>query len=114
MRTWGYGIFDDDVAIDLKGSFEDYLGDGLSVHDATEKVLEAYKDSIEDEQEGPIVYLALASLQLEHGDLSGDIKDEALDIIESGKGLDGWDVAGDRELSKRKNALYDLRDKLLQ
>ncbi|MDP4147032.1 MAG: DUF4259 domain-containing protein [Bacillota bacterium] len=115
MGTWGYGIFDDDTALDIKGDFEEYVEEGLSITDATERILEEYKEIIEnDEDDGPTVYLALASLQMKHGELHTDIKGVALEIIEKGKGLEIWEESGEDELEERKKVLNELKTKLLK
>lgn len=115
MGAWGYGIFDDDNASDIRGDFEEYIEEGLSITEATEKILEEYQEIIEeDEDDGPTVYLALASLQMEHRELQADIKEVALEIIESGKGLEIWEESGEDELDKRKKVLNELKIQLLK
>jgi hypothetical protein len=85
MGTWAYGIFDDDITLDLKDVFEEYIEEGLSVPETTKRTLEKHpwRFKVDD----PRVYLAIASLQIEHGELQKDVKQAALDIIESGKDL---------------------------
>lgn len=39
---------------------------------------------------------------MEHGELQEDIKKIALEIIESGKGLEVWEESGQDELLERK------------
>ncbi|MBK1813218.1 DUF4259 domain-containing protein [Clostridium sp. YIM B02505] len=115
MGTWGYGIFDDDTASDIKGDFDEYIKEGLSVTEATESILEEYQEIIEeDEEDGPTVYLALASLQMTHGQLQADIKEIALEIIESGKGFEIWEESGENELDERKKVLNQLKLQLLR
>lgn len=115
MGTWGYGIFDDDTASDIKGDFEEYIEEGLSITEATEKILEEYQEIIEDdEDDSPTVYLALASLQMEHGELQADIKEVVLEIIENGKGLEIWEDSGEDELDERKKILNELKIQLLK
>lgn len=113
MGTWGYEIFDDDTASDIKGDFEEYIEEGLSITEATEKILEEYQEIIEeDENDSPTVYLALALIQMEHGELQANIKKVALEIIESGKGLEIWEESGEDELEERKKILNELKIKL--
>lgn len=112
MGAWGYGIFDDDTASDVRDNFEEYIEDGLSIADATERILEEYQEEIEDEVDGATIYLALASLQMEHGELQKNIKEVALNIIENGKGLEVWEELGGDELENRKNVLNQLKLKL--
>lgn len=102
MGAWGYGIFDDDTSLDIRDNFEKYIENGLSIIEATEKILEEYRDEIEDEDDGPIKYLALASLQMDKGELQKNIKEAALDIIENGKGFEVWEESGEDELKNRE------------
>lgn len=110
MGAWGSGIFDDDTALDIRDNFEEYIENGLSIIEATERILEEYRDEIEDD--GPIIYLTLASLQMDKGELQKNIKEAALDIIENGKGLEVWEESGEDELENRKNVLNQLKLKL--
>lgn len=83
--------------------------DGLSVSEATERILEELGRFKDDD---PRVYLAIASLQIEHGELQEDIKQKALNIIESGKDLEAWKGDGKRALESRKKVLNKLKSKL--
>lgn len=113
MGVWGTGIFDDDLAMDIQGEFEEALDEGLSVKEATQRILEDFEDVLEDEDEGPIVYLVLAVLQLEQDELQPEIRQKALKIIEFGQGLARWEEAGEEEMAERKQVLEDLKAKLI-
>lgn len=88
MGTWGPGIFDDDVANDVRASFEDELSAGWDIPLATQHVLEQFAVTPDDEDDGPVVYLALAALQLEHRALQPDIQKQAIRILTSDQGID--------------------------
>jgi hypothetical protein len=113
MGAWGTGIFDDDLALDIKADFEDALDNGLTIDAATQQILEEYAEVLEDEDEGPIIYFALAALQLEQGEIQQIIKSKALHIISTGESLDLWEEAGQDALAKRQQALLELKTKLL-
>jgi hypothetical protein len=81
----------------------------LSVKKATRQILEDFQDVLEDEDEGPLVYLALAALQLEQEELQPEIRQKALKIIESEQGLARWEEAGEEELAKRKRVLEEFK-----
>lgn len=112
VGTWGNGIFDDEVALAIKDEFENDLKAGLSINIATARILQAYSDMLDDEDEGPIVYLSLAVLQIEHESLHQEIKVKALEIIETGQGLTRWEEAGGKALANRKQTLANLKFKL--
>lgn len=114
MGTWNTGIFDDDIAMDIKAEFDDAIAGGMSVKEATEQILESFEDVLEDEDEAPVVYLTLAALQIEKGNIQKDIRKKALGIIESGQGLDRWKDAGEDELYNRTRVLNELKDKLIK
>ena len=67
MGAWGCGLFEDDVAVDVKLAFEGALEEGMTVPAATKQTLEEFEDSLDDEDDGPIVILSLAALQWERG-----------------------------------------------
>jgi hypothetical protein len=113
MGTWNAGFFDDDLALDIKDEFErSFKGDG-DIQSVTEHIFSEYEDVINDEDEGPIVYLSLAALQLEYGYLQSNIKEQALNIINQGKGLERWEEAGKKALADREKVLQELKKQLL-
>ena len=112
MGTWGAGIFEDDVAMDVRDSFEAALAEGLNVRSATERVLEEHEEALEDIDEGPVVRLALAALQLEQGVLQPGIRDHALTVINQGQDLDRWEEAGEEAVAERRQVLEELAQRL--
>jgi hypothetical protein len=102
-------LFEDDVALDVKDAFDDAMADGETVAAATRAVLEEFEDSLEDDDDGPIITLALAALQWERGKPQEKLKKKALAIIEEGRGLERWEDAGAEELAGRRQALETLR-----
>ena len=113
MGTWGYEIFEDDIALDLRGDFEAALAEGLSVPDATARVLAEYGDAVEDFDDGPIIAVALAALQLEHGALQPEVRERALAVIDNSKGMHGWEEGGAEHAAKRRAVLAALRARLV-
>jgi hypothetical protein len=114
MGTWGTGIFDDDVAGDVHDAFDDELSAGADAATAAKRVLDRFASDLDDLDEGPAIYLALAALQLEHGALQQDICDRALQIIDNGEGLDAWEEGSSQKLQERKQVLEGLRAQLTQ
>lgn len=113
MGTWSYGIFDDDLTSDVRYAFMENMKKGLSVEEATKNILEDFQDEVEDEYHFDIIYLALAALGLKQGCLLSDIKDKALEVIESENSLEIWKEVGSNELEQRKHVLEDLKLKLM-
>ena len=112
MGTWGTGIFDNDTAGDLRDAFEDELAIVANVVTATENVLTKFASDLDDVDYGPVIYLALAALQLEQDALQQDMRKRALEIIDSGEGLDGWEEAGPLKVQERQQVLKDFRAQL--
>lgn len=109
MGAWGCGLFEDDVALDVKDTFDDALASGETLAAATRAVLEEFEDSLDDDDDGPIITLALAALQWERGKPQEKWKKQALAIIEDGRGLERWEDAGPGELAGRRQALETLK-----
>lgn len=84
MGAWGVGIFNDDVACDARYAMLDQFRAGLSIKAATDAALENLADFMEDEEDAPVVTLALAATQWEAGRLDKRIKRRALKVIAGG------------------------------
>jgi hypothetical protein len=88
---WGVGIMQDDVAIDVEVLFEDALAQGLSVEQASRQVLQDPPSDITDYDDGPVIVLALAALQLQHHALDPNVRDLALSVITSPAAADRFE-----------------------
>ena len=117
MGAWGTDLFEDDFALDVKGDFEDRLEEGFSVADATTEVLEEYAyvfdADIDDDHEQAMLYLVLAVLQQERGQLQPEIKEIALKFIDEGRGLSIWED-DPADLAERKAVYQRVREQLNQ
>jgi len=111
MGTWGVAIFSDDLAADLRSDFRDLIGDGLTATEATERLLAEYASSVEDSDEMPVFWIALAITQWKLGRLEDRTKQMALQVIDNGTDLARWDNPGDR--AKREVVLAKTREELL-
>jgi hypothetical protein len=110
MGTFGTGIFDDDLALDVRGEYLDLLATGRSDLEARRTIENDWKDSIADSDDGPVIWLALAATQWEYGRLSDRVKRRALQVISTGKDVRRWESSSQK---KRRNlALERLRAKL--
>lgn len=113
MELWGFEIFDDDIALDVKSAFEEYIDSGMSTLEATEQIMHEYEDALSDSDQRWSIILALAILQLREDDVQDDTRDMALDIIENGEFLDSWEYLDEEDLKERKKILKTLRAKLI-
>ncbi len=69
-------------------------------------------DLIEDEDDEPLFWFALADTQWKYGRLLDEVKKEALKHIELGKNLLRWKEENPKQYSKRKKVLEELKKKL--
>lgn len=109
MGRWGPGLFDDDIALDVVRDFEQALEDDLDVFEAAHQIIAHPPWDLEDDDTGPIIYLALAALQLEYGVIQPEIRDRALGILNTGAGLEVWEEAGGLSLIERRQVLEQFR-----
>jgi len=111
MGTWGTGLFSDDIACDVRESYEGFVGDGHAGPEATDALLSEYGAQVEDPDAGPTFWLALAATQWRCGRLERRVKDRALEIIELGIDIRRW--TGDpSSLKKRQAVLGKLAEQL--
>lgn len=110
MGTWGTGIFDDDVAVDVRGEYEEARETGLSPEAAARQVLETWGDQLDDMDDGPIVWIALAATQLEEGAILDDVRRNAIAAIDAGADMPRWlDSATEAHIAEHQATLADLR-----
>lgn len=114
MGTWNASINGSDTAQDLKSEYQAafFYND---VETALAKI-DAYvrRDFDEsDEEEWASYYYSLADFMWKHGILTGKVRNRAVEMIDSGFGLDIWAIEGNSVLNKRKKVLAQFREKLL-
>lgn len=112
MGVWGTGLFSDDTALDVRDAYRKCLLEGMDGAPATDKILNDFRTSIEDPDEGPPLWLALAATQWRYGRLEQRVRDRALTIIESGADLARFSAKPRLERA-RARVLETLRDRLL-
>jgi hypothetical protein len=113
MGTWGVGLFDNDLAADMRGDWEDALADGKSYDQAMKLLIDTYaSDCANDPDDGPVFWFAIATLELNaRGEVNDYSRDCALDAIP--KDLERWRVEGGPEdYRERERILTGLADRL--
>lgn len=112
MGTWGVGLYSDDEARDVRDTYRDLLGDGLEGPAASDRLLKTWGRLVDDQDAGPVFWLALADTQWRLGRLEPRVRDRALAVIQGGHDLRRWaDQPKDRK--KREAILARLREQLL-
>ena len=111
MGAWGTGLYQDDTTCDVKEEYLNLLKIGTEPEEAMEEMIINWEDCIEDVEEGPLFWFALAETQWRYGLLDKKVKEIALQYIEEGIDLERWEE--DQKLyTKRKTELEKLKEKL--
>lgn len=113
MGTWGPGIFDNDTALDVQTTFENALAMGLSIDAATSRVLDEYQQWLQDDDDRPLVWLALAALQLDRQALQPEVRRQALASIEGKDTMGRWEEVSSDERTAHEEVLEALKERLI-
>lgn len=108
MGAWGTAVFSDDTACDVRDEYRDLVGDGLTGPEATRTLLERWSSSLNDPDEAPVFWLALAVTQWKCGRLEQQVRQSAFRVIEDGSDLARWE-AGTADYKKRQAVLTSVR-----
>ena len=114
MGTWNASINGNDTAQDLKSEYQaaffyNDVETALAKIDAY--VRNDFNES--DEEEWTSYYYSLADFMWKHGILTDEVRNRAVEMIDSGFGLNVWANEGKRVLNQRKKVLVEFREKLL-
>jgi hypothetical protein len=113
MGAWSTLIFGDDTACDVRDAYRELVPNGSSGPQATDQLLREWREIIDDEDDGPVFWLALAATQWACGRLEERVKDKAITILDNGSSLGRWSEGGDPKMLKQRQAvLAKLRDQL--
>ncbi|MFO0942159.1 MAG: hypothetical protein U0930_15590 [Pirellulales bacterium] len=111
MGVSGVAIFSDDLAADLREDFREFIRDGLSSSQAMQRLMIEYAASLNDPEEMPVFWIALALSQWKLGRLEERTQQMALKIIDEGADIERWDDPKDR--ANRQMVLDKTRIQLL-
>ena len=113
MGAWGPKLYQDDIAQDIRDTYKDRLRRGKTTKEITEELIEEYSGEIEDIDDGPIFWFALADIQWDYGRLLPEVKENAIKWIEDGSDIRRWEEEGTaKEVKVRKEVLEQLKHKL--
>lgn len=110
MGTSAPAIFHDDVARDVREHFLELLRQDRSAESSSDLLIEQWRMSIEDADDGPVFWLALAAIQFEYGCLQESVQRRAVQVIDDEADLRRW---SGKTLERRRGILAELREKLL-
>lgn len=111
MGTWGSGLYANDTTCDVRDTYLNYLRDGLSNQESYEKTLLEMETCLDDEDEAPLFWYAMAETQWKVGRLMPDVRDKALEWIEKEGGLSLWLESSSKGTGWKKT-LSKLKEKL--
>lgn len=104
-------LFASDLAKDVRGEFNARRDEGMSVSDATGAIVAAYGHVLSRPEEGPVVIIAIAVLQLLEHAPTATFRDAALDLLREGHGFftrPGESVSSRRQREELREQLIDL------
>ena len=111
MGVLGTGLFDDDFAADVRGTYRDLIAEGTGGTEATDILIRDHERAISNSVEAPVFWLALAAAQWECGRLEPRVRDQALNVLTSGSDLGRWGH-DPKLLAQRRAILKRLETKL--
>jgi hypothetical protein len=71
MGTWGAGIMDSDLALDVRAEFRERVANGQRREAAARSLVRDWRSGFEDREDGAAMWLALAYAAWEAGSVSG-------------------------------------------
>jgi hypothetical protein len=115
VGTWGYGLFCDDTALDVRGDYRDLIRDHPDLDDAeaTRRMLARFGlDLIDTEDDAAIIWLALAVSQSQLGRLDPAVAARALQVLDNDEGMDIWRHEGPAAVRRRRRGIAWVRGRL--
>lgn len=112
MGTWGYEIDQDDFVCDIIADFENTLKQNQDIQKTGSVIISTYQDDIEDPDDGPLFWIALASMQWKYGSLDAAVLQQVKTDFENENGLERWRELGEDGYVKRKEVITKYVDKI--
>jgi hypothetical protein len=112
MGAWGVKLYQDDISEDLKIEYTEKLKKGKSNEEAYSEIISDYEDFIDDEDDAPVFWFALADIQWNIGRLLPEVKQRAIEWIDSGKNQERWMLENPKSAKARAKVLEELKQKL--
>ena len=113
MGTWGPKLYEDDVAQDIKETYEELVKTEKDNEKIIKEICSIFKEELEDQDEKSVFWMVLADLLYKQKQLTKDIKEKALKEIERGENLERWkNEASKDDYILRKKEIESLKKKL--
>lgn len=103
MGSWGTGIFEADIAMDVREDYNNALKYSANDDEALEIFINEYKNELSDSDDGPVVWLALAKIMWKSGWLNDFVKEKAVQAVKDD--LKNWEIYSEKDYRNRKKNL---------
>lgn len=113
MGTWGTGLYQDDIAADVKDFYKEQLRMQKTSADISDELLKKYEACLNDPCDASVFWFALANTQWEFGRLEDGVKEKALFYIDKGYDIKRWEKENSQKAKARTKVLIQLKQKLL-
>jgi hypothetical protein len=112
MATWGYELEQDDFVCDVMTEFEEHLKQNQDLRQTTDLLINNYQSTLDDPDEGPLFWLALASMQWKFGKVDDKVLEQIKSDFDQDAGLERWQEIGESAFNKRKQIIADFIEKI--
>lgn len=113
MGIWGFKLYQNDTALDVRDVFKEQFNSGKTVQEITDDLTEDYKCIMGDIYEEPLFWFALADTQWNMGVLQTIVKEKALYWIGRVYDILNCQPIKLSEMKTAKKTLDDLHTKLI-
>ena len=113
MGTWGPGLYQDDIAEEVREYYKDQLHRGKAGTEITKELIAQNEGTLSDPDDAPVFWFALADTQWNFGRLEDFVKEQALHYIRNGYDVKRWEAEDPPMAKKRVKVLEELTRKLL-
>ena len=90
MGAWTTRIFDDDGAADIRAEYKILLGYGVSPEETYTRIKDYFYKDYQEEDDEDVYWISIALFQWQNGILMDEVKEKALQCIESENYLERW------------------------
>ncbi len=111
MGSWGTGIFESDVAMDVRDDYCTALKYSADDEDALKIFIDEHKAELSDSDDGPVVWLALAKTMWSKGRLNDFVTEKAVQAAKDD--LKNWEGYSDKDYNNRKKNLDKFISQLM-
>ncbi len=113
MGTWGTRLYDDDIALDVKETYQMKIEEGKNKEETLNEMLTEFNWAMDDEIDSEIFWIALADTLLTNNNLNYWIRNKALNEIKKGKSLAIWkEQATKQEYEARNKEIQKIKENL--